>query len=698
MIRILKFGRVHPLLGLVVLQALGCGGDKTEPLRAVALAVITQPPTTAQSGVALGQAPVVELRDQNGAAFAQAGVTVAVSVSSGANVTGTTSQPTDAQGRATFSGLIITGVAGAQTLNFSATGLTSASSQSITLAAGPAATIQLGSSTILQATVNTAVPLAPTVIVKDASGNPASGVVVTFTLSNNAGTITNPTQNTNASGVATVGTWTLPTTAGQDTLTATAAGVTGNVIFTATATADVPSALQAVNSGQTYLYGGQLPTPLQVRAIDQFGNPAPGATVTWTTTAGGGTVTPIDVATDASGIARANYRLGAVPGANHVQASIAARSLTANLTASGLAITQFSVGYEHVCAIDEAGAAYCWGKNDSGQLGFNSTSNRSNPTPVGGNLRFRRISAGNNVTCALTTDNTPYCWGSNSFAALGDGTTTYRLVPTAVSGGFHFADISTGGQTSCALDTNGAAYCWGENGAGKLGLGAATPPDTCPSVGNGDFACSKTPIAVSGGLAFTSISTSNQHACGLQANGNVYCWGFSANFGGAGNGGIDPAPVLVSNGLAFSDISAGDSHTCGLVAPSSAYCWGNETQFGLIGNGFTDQTELKPVQLSSLTAQHVEAHGIGSCAVAVDGHGFCWGFNNTGGVGDGTTALRTTPTAISTSLLFTAIHTSGDVGCGLIATGQLYCWGDNIWGELGVGDSGTHLTPTLVQP
>jgi alpha-tubulin suppressor-like RCC1 family protein len=455
--------------------------------------------------------------------------------------------------------------------------------------------------------------------------------------------------------------------------------------------------MQGANSGQSFLYGGQLPTPLQVRAVDQYGNPAPGAAVTWTTVAGGGTVTPIDAATDANGVARANYRLGPVPGANRIQASIAARSLTTELTASGLAIAQFSLGYEHTCALDENGAAYCWGNNDSGQLGFNSTSNRNSPTLVAGNLRFRRISVGNAVTCALTMDNTPYCWGSNSYAALGDGTTTYRLVPTPVSGGFHFTQISTGGQTTCALDAGGAAYCWGENGAGKLGLGAGTPPDICPSIGNGDFACSKAPIAVTGGLAFASLSTSSVHSCGLVANGDVYCWGFSYNFGGTG-GGIDAAPVLVSNSLVFSSISASDDHTCGLVAPNSAYCWGNETQWGMIGNGFINQTEVKPVLLTGLTAQQVEARVIGSCALTTDGHGLCWGFNDTGGVGDGTTALRTTPTAISTSLLFTAIHTSGRAACGLIANGQLYCWGDNFWGQLGVGDSGSHLTPTLVQP
>lgn len=684
--RLDRFPTLHALLGLPVLLAVGCGGDATQPLRAVALAVVVQPSANAQSGVALAQPPVVELRDRNGAPFPRAGVAVTAAVSGGAALTGSTTQNTDAQGRATFTGLVISGLVGTETLNFTAPGLTAASAQSIALAAGPAATIQSGSPTALQATVNTAVSSAPSVIVKDAGGNPVSGVAVTFAIANTAGSLTTPTQNTNANGVATVGSWTLPKTAGQYTLGATATGVSGNgVTFTATAIADVPSAMQPTGSGQRAMYGLQLPAALQVSVVDQYGNPAPGAPVTWTTLAGDGTVTPIDAATDANGIARANYRLGLVPGLNRAEASIASRGLTSDFTASALAIKDFTVGYEHRCALDEDGNAYCWGKNDSGQLGFNSTSFRAFPTPVTGGLHFRRISAGNNVTCALTTDNTPYCWGSNSFAALGDGTTLYRLVPTLVRGGFHFTEISTGGQDSCALDVAGMAYCWGQNLSSVLGTGS-TPPDLChDELNNVDFGCSKTPIAVSGGHAFTAISTANGASCGLQASGEVYCWGFSANFGGPSNTGIDAVPALVSNGLVFSEIAESDFNTCGLVAPSSAYCWGNETQWGAVGNGIINATEVKPVQLTSLTALHVEARGIGDCALSTDGHAFCWGYNDTGGVGDGTTTTRTTPTAVSTTLLFTAIHTSGKTACGLAANGQLYCWGD-----------GSTSTPMLV--
>src|SRR6266513_3667605 len=169
-------------LGLVALLALGCGGDSTQPLRAVALALVAQPPTTAQSGVPLSQAPIVELRDRNGAPFAQAGVAIAAAIAGGGTLSGTTTQTTDAQGRATFAGLVISGLVATQTLNFTASGLSSASSSSIALGAGPAAAIQSSSSTTLQATVNTAVALPPAVTVKDGSGNPVPGVSVTFAI------------------------------------------------------------------------------------------------------------------------------------------------------------------------------------------------------------------------------------------------------------------------------------------------------------------------------------------------------------------------------------------------------------------------------------------------------------------------------------------------------------------------------------
>src|SRR5438874_2568834 len=107
------------------------------------------------------------------------------------------------------------------------------------VAAGPAATILSNSSTTQSATVGSAVGSPPSVLVRDGVGNPVASVPVTFAVVLGNGTITGANQTTNTSGIATVGSWTLGSTAGTNTLTATAtgSGITGNpVTFTADGT------------------------------------------------------------------------------------------------------------------------------------------------------------------------------------------------------------------------------------------------------------------------------------------------------------------------------------------------------------------------------------------------------------------------------------------------------------------------------
>ncbi|MFM7679888.1 MAG: RCC1 domain-containing protein, partial [Roseiflexaceae bacterium] len=148
---------------------------------------------------------------------------------------------------------------------------------------------------------------------------------------------------------------------------------------------------------------------------------------------------------------------------------------TAVLTPSGVTFASISMGNAHTCGVTGAGAAYCWGINDYGNLGINSTVMRTSPTlvtkPTG--VSFASISGGQYHTCARTTTNHAYCWGQNTFGRLGDGTTTTRLVPVAVTmpTGITFAAVSTGGAFSCANSPAGNTYCWGYNNVGQLGIG-----------------------------------------------------------------------------------------------------------------------------------------------------------------------------------------------------------------------------------
>ncbi len=101
-------------------------------------------------------------------------------------------------------------------------------------------------------------------------------------------------------------------------------------------------------------------------------------------------------------------------------------------------------GANHFCALTDAGKAYCWGYNQSGQLGTGDTSNRMRPEPVLGAYTFSQLAVGSAHTCGLTTDKTVYCWGYNGNGQLGNGNTSNRLIPEPVSGGTGYIGITAG--------------------------------------------------------------------------------------------------------------------------------------------------------------------------------------------------------------------------------------------------------------
>src|SRR5204863_347993 len=238
---------------------------------ATQLTITTPPSATAQSGVAFTPQPVLQLRDANGNAVSQAGTTVTAVIATGP--TGATltnaAATTTGSGAATFNGLAISGSVGGYTLRFESGTLTAPTSGPITLSAGAAATLARNAGGA-SAPAGTAVSPPPSVIGKDASGNPVGGVAVTFTPAAGSGTGTQTT-----------------------TATATVAGKDTTVTFSINATAAGASQMtRAGGDGQTGTVGTTLPTQVSVRVTDQFNNPVAGVTVTWTPATGSGSVNP----------------------------------------------------------------------------------------------------------------------------------------------------------------------------------------------------------------------------------------------------------------------------------------------------------------------------------------------------------------------------------------------------------------------
>jgi alpha-tubulin suppressor-like RCC1 family protein len=352
------------------------------------------------------------------------------------------------------------------------------------------------------------------------------------------------------------------------------------------------------------------------------------------------------------------------------------RLTAVNVTGLDSGVSALSVGALHSCAVTGAGALMCWGYNENGELGNLGFVQRQVPTQVAGlGSGVATVGASSGHTCAITGTGSVLCWGSNAWGQLGDNQTYLRALPTDVAGlASGVAAISTGSQHSCAVTDAGAALCWGEN-EGRLGDGTATSRYTPTGVWD-----------MGSGVA--AIANGEEHSCALTSAGGLKCWG--TNWSGAvGDGTSDPretpTPVFgLESGV--SAITTGGAHSCALTSAGGLKCWGYNA-WGQLGDGSTSERSTA-VDVSDL-ASGVAAVAAGSnhtCAVTVGGGARCWGYNVYGQLGDGTTTTH--PTAVEVDGLdsgVAAIAAGALHSCALTTAGAAVCWGRNEAGQLGTG-------------
>jgi Regulator of chromosome condensation (RCC1) repeat len=294
-----------------------------------------------------------------------------------------------------------------------------------------------------------------------------------------------------------------------------------------------------------------------------------------------------------------------------------------------------------------------------------------------GQVANRRLAVGQEHSCVVRDGGTMRCWGNNLAGQLGNGATGYQNpTPLEVSDLTDAVSTTATFGSTCAVTDSGGIRCWGVNTNGQLGNGANENQLAPVSVADIDTA--------------TGVTGGGSHACAVLADGSVRCWGDNGQ-GQLGNGTTTPGsnvpvPIMPLSGLVV-ETALGSHHTCALTESGSVSCWGRNDD-GQLGSG-TSANSPVPQIVPGVTANHIVAGGRLTCAVVPGGSVRCWGsefcyFSST-------TPVEMPGLASVRQLAIGETHT-----CALLTDGTVACRGCNFAGELGSGTGESAETPVPV--
>ena len=397
-----------------------------------------------------------------------------------------------------------------------------------------------------------------------------------------------------------------------------------------------------------------------------------------------------------------------------------------------------ATGREHTCGINDANYMFCWGNNLFGQVGNNSTNNNASPQRVhdpnatsnnwtaqwsvvaGGydtafgirtgteqTINFpaqsdikltagpvtlgATASSGLTVTYASQTSNVCSVSGS-TVTLLTTGTCTIEASQAGTANIFEAAPVSVSftvlaGDQTIEFPNPGTKNTSDFTGSG-LGLSAAASSKLAVS-----FSSSTSNVCTVSGILVTKVAFGTCTITASQAGDSNFnaAPNVTRSFSivdGAASGSVwewGSTPAAMSTSLVFTSVEAGRNHSCGLTAAGTAYCWG-ENQNGELGNGFDGIASAPPVMvLGGHTWAQVRPGGNSTCGVTTNGQGYCWGNNDRGQLGDGSTTESLVPVSVTAGETWTTIDPGGAFACGVTTSGAGLCWGNNFYGNLGNG-------------
>jgi len=412
-----------------------------------------------------------------------------------------------------------------------------------------------------------------------------------------------------------------------------------------------------------------VPDSIRVLVTDLAGNPVSNARVSFAVTSGGGSVSSPLVTTKANGVAAVQWTLGAVWGPNVVVASVLsdddkplsfvvtnpvsfsittfpALSAVAGDLQTGQILSSLAVS-PSIRVVDSAGKA-----RPGVPVTFTATS--------GGRVATPTVSTGADGVAspgAWTLGDLP---GEQSLIVKVESA-VLKLRATGTGTPIHFtpAQVSAGGFATCAILPDSTVQCWGEQ----------------PKVGDGTSSPRSTPTATRGGVMMTSVRGSLTHFCGVSVDQSIYCWGINALVDPSGVTFNTNVPTRLPSVVSWTQVSPGAAHNCAIAADQTVYCWGDNT-YGQLGDGTATAVRFPPAPVyGGFKFNRISSGSNHTCAITLDDAVFCWGLNQFGQLGDGTTANRLAPTAVSGTIAFQSIGAGENLSCGLSTAGRAYCWG-----------------------
>jgi alpha-tubulin suppressor-like RCC1 family protein len=344
-----------------------------------------------------------------------------------------------------------------------------------------------------------------------------------------------------------------------------------------------------------------------------------------------------------------------------------------------------------------------------------------------------QVTAGGGHACLVMSSGHVDCWGANEAGQLGNGTTANSDIPVEVQGVTSAIEVSAGEEDSCAVLSSGHVDCWGNDDSGGLGDGTEGNPSdipvevhrvtnaiqvavdfqhACAVLSSGHVDCwgaediehivsnRDTPVEVQGIDDATQVAAGERHSCALLSSGHVECWEENEH----GQLGVPPSsiraseiPVEVQGVATAIQVAAGSQHSCALLSSGHVSCWG-DNESGQLGDGTTGESDL-PADVQGVTnATQVAAGGDDSCALMSNSHVNCWGANYDGQLGNGTIKSSNTAVEVQGVTTATQVAAGREYSCALLSGGHADCWGDNESEQLGDGiNGGNRATPVGVQ-